>query len=340
MKHSWPKMRFRLHFSRVSAAASRELSSALAEEARLSSSFVALTLGSSAIATFGLLENSAAVIIGAMIIAPLLAPIQALAYGVLDGSISNIRASCISLTAGSVLAVGVSALLARAIGLTILGSEVMSRTRPNLLDLGIAIAAGLVGGFARTRPGISNTVAGTAIAVALMPPLCVLGIGLAAGDYSIAGGALLLFVANLFGITLASTVVFFLAGYATRHVRSALFWTIGLTAMLVIPLTLSFGTLVHQDRLESALRLALTKHTVTFHSASLVSSSVDWSTTPPAATLLVRGAVPITPHQVSLLEAFAFQTTRQHFRLIIFEGHEERVTASGVGPEPAATVTP
>jgi len=338
MKLSWPRLGFKHHSSRVSAAASRELSSALAEEARLSSSFVALTLGSSAIATFGLLENSAAVIIGAMIIAPLLAPIQALAYGVLDGSVKNIRASCISLSAGSVLAVGVSALLARAIGLTILGSEVMSRTRPNLLDLGIAIAAGLVGGFTRTRPGISNMVAGTAIAVALMPPLCVLGIGLAAGDYRIASGALLLFVTNLFGITLASTVFFFLAGYATRHVRSALFWTIGFTAVLVIPLTLSFGTLVHQDRLESALRLALTKHTVTFHDASLVSSSVDWSMTPPAATLLVRGAVRITPHQVSLLEAFAFQTTKQRFRLIIFEDHVDRVTAAGVGQKPAGTV--
>jgi uncharacterized hydrophobic protein (TIGR00271 family) len=340
MRLSWPQLVFKFHFSRVSAAASRELSSALVDEARLSGSFVALTLGSSAIATFGLLENSAAVIIGAMIIAPLLAPIQALAYGVLDGSVRNVRASCISLTAGSVLAVGVSALLARAIGLTIFGSEVMSRTRPNLLDLGIAIAAGLVGGFARTRPGISNTVAGTAIAVALMPPLCVLGIGLAAGDYRIATGALLLFVTNLFGITLASTVIFFLAGYATRHVGSALFWTIGLTAALVIPLTLSFGTLVHEDRLESALRLALTKHTVTFHDASLVSSAVDWSTTPPAATLLVRGDVPITPHQVGLLEAFALQTTRQHFRLIIFEDHEERVTATGVGQQPAATVSP
>jgi uncharacterized hydrophobic protein (TIGR00271 family) len=203
------KLRFKLQFSRVSAAASRELSAALVEEARLSSSFVALTLASSAIATFGLLENSAAVIIGAMIIAPLLAPIQALAYGVLDGSVRDIRASCISLCTGSVLAVGVSGLLARAIGLTILGSEVMSRTKPNVLDLGIALAAGLIGGFARTRPGISNTIAGTAIAVALMPPLCVLGIGLATGDSRIAGGALLLFITNLFGITLASTVVFF-----------------------------------------------------------------------------------------------------------------------------------
>ncbi len=340
MRLSWPTSGFKLQFSQVSPEAARELSSALAEEARLNTSFVALTLASSAIATFGLLENSAAVIIGAMIIAPLLAPIQALAYGILDGSVGTIRASCISLAVGCVLAVGVSTLLARAIGLTILGSEVTSRTRPNLLDLGIALAAGLIGGFARTRPGISNTVAGTAIAVALMPPLCVLGIGLAAADYHIAGGALLLFVTNLLGITLASTVVFFFAGYATRHVRSALLLTIGLTALLVVPLTLTFGTLVRQDRLESALRLALTQHTVTFHDTSLVSSTVDWSTTPPAATLLVRGDVPITPHQLSLLEAFAFQATRQRFRLIILESRVQRVTAPGVEQTPAGAAVP
>jgi len=326
MRLAWPRFTFRI--TRVSASASRELSSALAADARLSGTFVALTLGSSAIATFGLLENSAAVIIGAMIIAPMLSPIQALAYGILDGSVENIRASVISLGTGSALAIGLAALLARAIGLTILGSEVMLRTRPTLLDLGIAIAAGLVGGFARTRPGVSNTVAGTAIAVALMPPLCVVGIGLAAGDLGIASGAILLFATNLLGITLASTVVFLLAGYATRHARSALIWTIGLTAVIVIPLTLSFGTLVHQDRLESALRFALTKNTVTFHNASLVSSSVDWSTAPPSATLLVRGAAPITPHQVSLLETFASARTRQRFHLIIVEEHVDRVTAS------------
>jgi hypothetical protein len=85
---------------------------------------------------------------------------------------------------------------------------------------------------------------------------------------------------------------------------------------------------VRQDRLESALRLALTKHTLTFHAASLVSSSVDWSTQPPTATLLVRDDVPVTPHQVGLLEAYAFQSTRQHFHLVIFLERVERVTAT------------
>ena len=104
-------------------------------------------------------------------------------------------------------------------------------------------------------------------------------------------------------------------------------WTIGLTVALVIPLTLSFGTLLHEDRLETALRLALTKHTVTFHDAALVSSTVDWSQTPPSATLVVRGGAPITPHQVGLLETFASASTGQRFALIILENRVERITA-------------
>ena len=342
MRNLLSDLRSRLRLPGRSAAASRELGAVMAEGARLDVSFIVLTLGSSAIATFGLLENSAAVIIGAMIVAPLLAPIQALAYGVLEGSVAHVRASCTSLVAGSALAVGLSVLLSHTIQLTVFGSEVVSRTRPNLLDLGIALAAGAVGGFARTRPGISNTIAGTAIAVALMPPLCVLGIGLAAGDGRIAFGALLLFVTNLLGITLATTVVFLLAGYATRRARPALLWTIGLTGLIVVPLTLSFRTLVREDRLESALRLALTSNTVTFRNASLVSSSFDWLVNPPAATLIVRSGVPITPHQVSLLEAFAVRATGQRFKLIVDVAQVERVTAFGdgtrAGIEPSSTL--
>ena len=275
MRNLLAGLKSRLRLPVRSATASRELGAVIAEGAHPDVSFVVLTLGSSAIATFGLLENSAAVIIGAMIIAPLLAPIQALSYGILEGSVAHVRTSCASLAVGSALAVGLAVLLSHVIHLTIFGSEIFSRTRPNLLDLGIALAAGAIGGFARTRPGISNTVAGTAIAVALMPPLCVLGIGLAAGDGRIAFGALLLFVTNLLGITLANTTVFLLEGYATRRARPALLWTIGLTALVVVPSSVSFRTLVREDRLESALRLALTSNTVTFRHAGLVSSSFD-----------------------------------------------------------------
>ncbi len=178
-----------------------EMTSALIEGSSLSANYVVLILASCAIATFGLLENSPAVIIGAMIIAPLMPVIEATAYGALEGSAPVFWRAVITLTCGVTIAVALSAVLARSVGLSDFGSEILSRTRPNLLDLGIALAAGAVGGFARVRPSIANTVAGTAIAVALMPPLCVVGIGIAAGEWQTSRGALLLFITNLLGIT-------------------------------------------------------------------------------------------------------------------------------------------
>lgn len=305
-----------------------EMTSALIEGSSLSANYVVLILASCAIATFGLLENSPAVIIGAMIIAPLMPVIEATAYGALEGSAPVFWRAVITLTCGVTIAVALSAVLARSVGLSDFGSEILSRTRPNLLDLGIALAAGAVGGFARVRPSIANTVAGTAIAVALMPPLCVVGIGIAAGEWQTSRGALLLFITNLLGITLANMLVFLLAGYAHRRAGSALAWTGTLTALIVIPLALSLQELVRETALENALRRALTMHTVTFRQAMLVSSHFDWLSQPPTATFLVRSGAMLSPHQVALLEAFAQRTTGQRFQLVINVSQIQTVTSA------------
>lgn len=309
------------HTERAAMAAS------LDEGATFGLDYAVLILASCAIGTFGLLENSAAVIIGAMIIAPLMPVIQAVAFAALDGNARMFWRGLVTLSAGLLLAVGLAAVLEKVVGLSVFGAEILSRTRPNLLDLGIALAAGVVGAFARMRPSVMNAIAGTAIAVALMPPLCVVGIGLAAGEWKVGEGAMLLFVTNLLGITLASMCVFLLGGYARRRAGAALGWTSGLVALVVVPLALSLQTLVRQSALENALRQALTTRTVTFRSASLVSSEFDWLSRPPTATLLVRAQAPITPHQVSLLEDFARRATGQRFQLVIDVSQVQRVTA-------------
>jgi uncharacterized hydrophobic protein (TIGR00271 family) len=311
-----------------------EIVSSLVEGANLNANYIALILASCAIATFGLLENSAAVIIGAMIIAPLMSVIQAAAYGALEGDARVLWRSALTLTCGVVVAAALSALLAKGVGLSEFGNEILSRTRPNLLDLGIALAAGAIGGFARVRPAISSTLAGTAIAVALMPPLCVVGIGIAGGDWQTSRGAILLFLTNLLGITLASMLVFLLAGFARRRARPALILTGALTALIVVPLALSLQTLVREAALESALRQALTTQTVTFRQATLVSSRFDWLTKPPKATLLIRSSTTLSSHQVALLEAFARRETGQVFQLVIDVTHVERVTSAPVEPRP------
>lgn len=86
--------------------------------------------------------------------------------------------------------------------------EVLARSEPTLLDLGIAIAAGGISGYAKVEPKVSSSLAGTAIAVALMPPVCVIGLGLSQADWSLSLGATLLYLTNLLGITLSCMLVF------------------------------------------------------------------------------------------------------------------------------------
>ena len=164
---------------RVSPQALKHMGDSLLEEATPGNSFKVLTIGACMIATFGLLSNSAAVIIGAMLIAPLMLPIRGLAFGILEAEQPLIRTSLRAIVIGTTLAIGISFLLGRAVNLSDYGSEVWGRTQPTLLDLGIAVTAGALAGFAKIEAKLSSSLAGTAIAVALMPPLCVVGLWLA-----------------------------------------------------------------------------------------------------------------------------------------------------------------
>lgn len=217
----------------------------LVEESTLDISYTVLILGSCAIATLGLLSNSAAVIIGAMIIAPLMLPIRGLAFGALEGNIVLFRKSLTAIVVGTLLAIFSAWLLGSLVRLPEFGSEVFARSEPTLLDLGIAVAAGGISGFAKVQPKVSGTLAGTVIAVALMPPICVIGLGLSQGDWLLSRGATLLYLTNLLGITLSCMLIFLITGYTPlARAHKALGWTLVLTAILLIPLSASFVDLV------------------------------------------------------------------------------------------------
>jgi len=126
-------------------------------------------------------------------------------------------------------------------------SQVLSRASPTLLDMAIALAAGAAGAYATVDERVSQSLTGVAIAVALVPPLSVVGVALEAGQFHSAGGAFLLFVTNLVSIILASTVVFVLVGFSPvgeiRKNRTAitdLMTTVAVAAILImVPLGLS-----------------------------------------------------------------------------------------------------
>jgi uncharacterized hydrophobic protein (TIGR00271 family) len=303
----------------------------LTPDSVLSLNFAVLLLASCTIATFGLLINNSAVIIGAMIVAPLISPIQAFAYGALEARLSLLRASALTLLAGSFAAVSLAAILSRIVALPNLSAEILARSRPTLLDLGIALAAGVVCGFARVRPAVSASLAGTAIAVALMPPLCVIGIELAHGRAGLALGATLLYVTNLLGITVACMVVYGIAGFRlNRHAGRTYAVAIALIAVLAIPLALSFVSLLRQSRLEYALRHELLTNTQTFHRVRLVDTQFNWLATPPLVTLTVRSSDPVTSSQVDALENFARAKTGQQFDLIFEVAPMVEVSGTGV----------
>ena len=199
---------------------------------------------SAVIATLGLLADSAAVIIGAMIVAPLMSPVISMSYGIVAGKGALTMRSLFTVITGSLLTISVAFVFAEAIGWKVAGFEVIARLRPSLLDLGVAMAAGVAAAFAYTRPNVSSALAGVAIAVALVPPLCTVGIVLSLGhegsaevglavdmDYVSARGPFLLYLTNIIGIVLASSLVFFWQYYRRGF-------------LAVLALVLTFGTLI------------------------------------------------------------------------------------------------
>lgn len=145
-----------------------------------------LMLGLSAvIATLGLISDSAPAIIGAMIIAPLMAPIVSLAFGIACLYRKLIALCALTILSGMLVVIAIGYFGVRVVGAQIAGSEILARTAPSFLDLVIALAAGCAGAFAQTRKSIMNSIAGVAIAVALVPPLAVTGVGLSLGHAAI-----------------------------------------------------------------------------------------------------------------------------------------------------------
>jgi len=168
------------------------------------------------IATFGIATDSTAVVIGAMLIAPLMLPILGVPAGLINGRLRSAALSGLIALGGIIGAVAVAWLLASVIPniqTVITNNQITSRTAPNLLDLAIAIAAGAAGAYGVSRVEVANALPGVAVAIALVPPLAVVGITLRAGDLSQAGGASLLFLTNLFSIILMAGLVFLLVGY-------------------------------------------------------------------------------------------------------------------------------
>ncbi|SDK35817.1 uncharacterized hydrophobic domain-containing protein [Maridesulfovibrio ferrireducens] len=165
------------------------------------------------IASIGLMANSPAVVIGAMLVSPLMMPIFGVSLGLVRGEFPLIRDSVFSVTAGILLGVGGAFLIGCFPIFFEITNEIITRTKPNLLDLGVAAFAGIAGTVALIDEKVSPVMPGIAIATALMPPLCTSGLCLALHQYTNAWGAFLLFFANFLVILSVASALFIMTGF-------------------------------------------------------------------------------------------------------------------------------
>lgn len=250
--------------------------------------YLFLTLMSAGIAVLGLLLSSPAVVIGAMLLSPLMSPIISLGFSLALFDYTEMRRSLITLAAGAGAAVLFTSFIVLVSPLQAPTDEIIARTRPNLFDLGVAMFAALAGAFAIIR-GRGESIVGVAIATALMPPLAVVGYGLATWNLPVLGGSFALFFTNLVTIALSATIMarFYGFGFSLSSQQS---WTQTWLLLLVftvmaVPLGISLRHIASEALTINQVRSVLTNR---FGATSRVTQlDVDFDSAP----LTIRSVV-------------------------------------------------
>lgn len=226
----------------------KDLFMLMRESARATPAYLTLMVLSTLLAAFGLFANSIPVVIGAMILAPLMGPIISMSLGTLRQDESLMIDSGRSIAIGTGLSLICAMLVAWFIPLNHINSEIAARISPTLLDLGVAVVSGIAGAYAHARAEVAKSLAGVAIAVALVPPLAVAGIGLGWLDFTVFFGAFLLYLTNLVGIILAALITFMILGYSPFHrAKRGLMLTLLMVVILAIPLAFGFERMVAEN---------------------------------------------------------------------------------------------
>jgi len=232
------------------------------------------------IASIGLNTNSAAVVIGAMLISPLMGPILGIGLSIGINDIETLRRSLVNFGVMVLLSVLTAFIYFKISPFQIPSNEILNRTEPTLLDVLIAIFGGLAGIVAGSRKEKSNAIPGVAIATALMPPLCTAGFGLATGNYPYFFGALYLFGINTVFIALSTFVVvkylrFPLAKYATAAKRKKVNRAVILVALVVVlPSVYTFYQILDRTLFEKHASVFLEEH-VNYPGAEMIKNSVN-----------------------------------------------------------------
>lgn len=234
----------------------------IVDESGWSPRYVFMTMMAAGIAVLGLLLSSPAVVIGAMLISPLMSPILGLGFALALFDFAELRRSMTALALGTVAAVAFTIVIVMASPLQATTAEILARTRPSLFDLLVALFAALAGTFAVIR-GRGEAIVGVAIATALMPPLAVVGYGIATWNVPVLAGSSALFVTNFVTIALAAMVLarFYGFGHSLSH-RQTWAQTVMLFAVFVamaVPLAFSLEQIAREAFVTNQVRNILSQ---------------------------------------------------------------------------------
>lgn len=317
---------------------SKERAQAVVEEIYYGSipkfSFYALLLTSSLIASIGLILNSTAVIIGAMLVSPLMTPILGIALALVRGETGLLGKALLAEFAGIFLAVAIAALF----GLLPLGfeatPEMLARTNPNLLDLLVAVFAGFAGAYAMIDERISPALPGVAIATAIVPPLSNTGLCIALGAYHGAMGSFLLFVANFFSILLVASIIFAFAGLSPRgQARWEYSKRFGLAVIgfLLVAgfLTQSLVKIVHDRTVTSQINSVITEYLNQYYGTTLESEVHEEMNNKLFILATVLTPKIITPDKIAKIQEQLSNKTKIPTELIIRNTLSKDMTAHG-----------
>jgi len=340
-------------FNLIHPVENNDKNAIIAEIAQSASSgfdFFLLVVLSCSIATLGLITDSPAVIIGAMLVAPLMSPILGIGLASITGDGQLTRNSATALLAGGVMAVVLSSLMTLVnarlpfVVLQELPGEVLARTHPTPIDLVVAMAGGLAAAYALTKPNISAALPGVAIATALMPPLCTVGIGITLLRWDVAGGALLLFVTNAITIAFAAAMVFFLRGFApethiiNHHLPRTLVISAILILILLVPLSY-YSVSFFQQANENRRINEIVVEQVHFLNADLIDLVTRYNGSGLDMVLTVQTIAPLSYEQVVELQKGIVDGLNKPVSLKVNQIFAKQLDPL-VPPTPTPTLTP
>ncbi len=241
-------------FTHASEEQYQSLFVSLREEAKPSSTFLTLIFLSTLLATVGLYLNSSSVIIGAMLLAPLMQPIVSFSMGVLRRNQSIFLESLKTIAIGVGIALFSAAIFSLIMPYDVLTNEMQGRLKPSILDLFVALISGAAAAYAKNNEKISGSLVGVSIAVALVPPIAVAGIGLGWGEWGIFYHAFLLFLTNFAGIVFAASLLFLAQGFSPiGTAKRGLALSLMMAFAVSIPLYFSFLSIKEDAQIKSTL---------------------------------------------------------------------------------------